>query len=228
MLHEAISELQSLKNLPGHDIVKVVGRFWATDVPDNYKQALKAAFAKDNMEGIFYFQEVINEKKALTDKYGDNDLATQRKILKRKAAIVLLEKLGFKDEWRNPGVTRVQMMAALDSDRTWQTYVNSIVAVPKLSALQFAALTTLIDGAKAMIDLDNITGMHQTRMENKSWGDAKAGGILFNGGSKTYKLGGTIETVEVPAKEKLTAADSVDDDITNMLTELRQKLNGLN
>lgn len=227
-LHKAISELQSLKNLNGHDIVKVVGRFWVTDVPDNYKQALKAAFAKDNMDGIFYFQEVINEKKALRAKYGENDLATQRKVLKRKAAIVLIEKLGFKDEWRNPGVTRAQMMAALDNDGTWNAYVSSIVAVPKLSALQFAALTTLIEGAKSMIDLDNITGMHQTRMENKSWGDAKDGGILFNGDGNTYKLGKTISDVEGPARENLKAADSVDDDITNMLTELRQKLNGLN
>ena len=48
------------------------------------------------------FEEITAEKKKLEAPYDVNDLQEQRKALKRKAAITLLEEMGFKDEWRKP------------------------------------------------------------------------------------------------------------------------------
>ena len=222
-LHEAICQLQDPELLNGHDINKVMGRFWFTHVPDNYKKSLKDAFNKDKLEDCFYYMPVTEEKKALTTYYEFDEMQRKRQALQRKAAILLLEGLGFKDEWRDENVERPFKWLDTLTGTKWSDYVNSINSVPKLTPLQFKGTGILMDGLKGILDFENIGGIWDT-LKGLAGGNANNGEILFSSGSDTYRLKDTIDQVEGFEKEK---ADSSNQLVRTFLDELKAELNQL-
>lgn len=99
-LRKAVCEFLLKRELAPKDIGSELGWFWTTRVPKNYKKATEKAFSKKEHPDSFYFQAVDAEHQQLTTNYNDNSLSLHRKALKRQAAVLLIEELGFKDEWR--------------------------------------------------------------------------------------------------------------------------------
>ena len=222
--------------LSNSKILSAAGSF-KNKLPDNWREALVAAFNKKNLgDDIFFYKKVEGDKKALTDKYEDANnaiaLATERKVLSRKAAVILLEELGFKDEWRTEDViTRDTIMQAANIalDAQWGNYVDSIHNVPPLSHTEYITLMgTLKTVGNVLVDLNNIMEFVDIQKENRSWSEAKNGAILFSDGNDTYQLSDNIAPVDGPSKDRL---DIADDDVHTFLTDanngLRAKLKGL-
>ena len=101
-LQKAIADLQKMSALSEKDIKALSGAWKDRNMPENFQKALITAFKKDKLGDTFFYKEITAEKKKLEAPYDVNDLQEQRKALKRKAAITLLEEMGFKDEWRKP------------------------------------------------------------------------------------------------------------------------------
>lgn len=233
-LHKAISELQNLRSLNGRDINKVVGRFWFTDVPDKYKESLKNAFDKEKLkEGandLIYYKPAEGDAALLTDKYGEADLANYKKGLARKAAVLLIEGLGFKNEWRSEGPRPFTVEAVTTGDG-WKNYVESIKSVPKLTPLKSEGRKIFEEGAKGVIDWENLKGTYDTmkgffggNAEINSWGNAENGGILFSNGESTFSLGDTITPVQGFVDEKLDYAEQNDNPVKDFIDKLRAEL----
>ena len=235
-LHEAISELQKIDSLNGGDIDSVAGRFWFTNVPDNYKESLKNAFDKEKlMEGtndLIYYKPATGDAALVKNKYDENALATYKKGLARKAAVLLIEGLGFKNEWRSGGA-RPFKVEEVTNTTTWGNYVTSIKSVPKLAPHQSEAGKIFEEAYKGAIDWENLKGIYDTtkglfggNAEINSWGNAEDGGILFTKGKDTFRLGDTIEPVEGFVKEKLDY-DENDQTIKGFMDDLRKELKDL-
>ena len=264
-LREAICNFKKFDTLSRETIGGELGWFCTTSVPENYLNCMLAAFNKDKLnkrgadnEPCFYFAEITDEQKKLEKKYklnnqaGATNLSADLKCLKRRAYIILLEELGFKDEWRqapppappapqgnagvpgnvvapvpqvNPVAPQVPPVPFKKNDiisDKWDAYVASIVAVPKLTPDEFAAKKLLFDSLKGAIDFDNFAGLVQTVHEQSSWSNAKNGGILFTDGDNTYKLGNNISAVEGAAKENLLSTE--DNNANTLLTDVKRKL----
>ena len=62
------------------------------------------AFDKTKLGDTYYFQPITSDQrkdlKNLAGTLGADETKTHRKVLKRKAAMLLLEGMGFKDDWR--------------------------------------------------------------------------------------------------------------------------------
>lgn len=209
--------------------------------PKGYKEALIKAFSKTELGDSLYFEADANQKN-LGGKYntGENNvLAEPFKVLRRKAAILLLEGMGFKDEWRAPKIVNhneVKIPRKFDSeslknDGYWNEYVNSIVSVPKLSSTEYSILKKVWDGIKdaagGVVDFDSLKGIWGAYGETKNWSDAKNGAILFTSQGSTYSLKKDIETIEGTSKENLTSLDDVGRTFNNFLTKLHTTLNGI-
>lgn len=240
-LRKAIIALKKFEALDKMDVVDQLGRFENT-VPQGYRDAIGKAFNKENLGDTFYYQPVDDEKKNLGAGYQDGDLDAQLKVLKRKASILLLENLGFKDEWRQevntetdpnkaPKIEKIQRPFAtndISNGTKWSNYVKSICSVPPLTADKFSLLKAALDVGKDLIDWENIAGMKDIFTgECYSYGEAKNGAILFTNDGGTYMLKKAIDEVQGPSKEKLDSADDVGDDVNNFLNELRRKLSSI-
>ena len=239
-LRKAIIALKKFEALDKMDVVDQLGRFKKT-VPQGYRDAIGKAFNKEKLGDTFYYQPVTDEKKKLENEYGDNALEAELTVLKRKASILMLENMGFKDEWRQkvnnaaqgqPAdwqlVKRPFTTAELLVDVDWNNYADSIITVPPLKADQFSLLKAALDVGKDMIDWENIAGMKDIFTgECYSYGEAKNGAILFTNDGGTYMLKKAIDEVEGPSKEKLDSTDDVALDVSNFLKDLRDKLKGI-
>ena len=254
-LREAICKFLQDKELSKNDIGSEIGWFITSAVPSNYKSAMEAAFAKSSLGDSFYYQDITDEQKVLQERYENDDLAVHRKALKRKAAILLLENLGFKDEWRKPLKSEIKVIAPagagpqppanppvevpekaarpfdeeeVNNELMWNRYVNTISSVPKLDKAQYALAKTLLDGLKGIADVDTIVEWHKTRKENSAWSNAKNGGILFTSDGNTYALNQQISEIETPGKENLCSTDDPNDEVNNFLNTLKKGLKKLN
>lgn len=230
-LHKAISELQNVEALNGADITSVVGRFWITNVPENYKDALKDAFDPDKLkvdgnQEVFYYQPVEGDRKKFSSKYQENDLATEKKVLARKAAILLLEGLGFDDEWRGRTAERPFKAADIVTNK-WETYVDSIKNAPPLKPLEWEITGIGKDFLKGIIDFDNWKDMVKLFSQDgevRAWSDNNEGGILFASGEQTFKLGENIAKVEGATDGNLSDDN---EKVRNFLTKLKEELKKL-
>ena len=256
-LREAICKFLQDKELSKNDIGSEIGWFLTSAVPSNYKSAMETAFAKSSLGDSFYYKDITDDQKKLQIRYEEKDLAAHRKALKRKAAIILLEELGFKDEWRKPlkgeinvvapaGVAGVPLPPAnppaavpekaarpfkeeeVNNEPMWNRYVNTISSVPKLDKAQYALAKTLLDGLKGIADVDTILDWHKTRKENSAWSNAKNGGILFTSDGNTYALNQQISEIETAGKENLCSTDDPNDEVNNFLKALKKGLKKLN
>ena len=240
-----------LNGLTGDEVKKEVESLRHFYFPNYLLDALEPAFKKENLDDCYYCK-IEDAKKNLTSALGANDLDAHKKILKRKAAILWLEKLGFQDEWRKevpnrdesgaqvattdaegkpiPGTTskpaRPFAVADIGDDTKWADYLNSLTAVPKLSPVKYKAAEALKKSAEKWVD--NLY-FFKNIVENESWSSAKNGGILFSSDSHTYglknKIDGDIKTI---AKEKLTELDDPTVGVTSFLDSIRNVLKNFN
>lgn len=254
-LRKAICELLDVKNLfEEKQLKKQFSFFKDHHVPDTYKKALYGAFDRSKLTDIFYLKEVGPDEKKLSVKYATDDaLKAHRVVLKRKASILMLEAMGFKDEWRkqkaNPNYVapnplalgQVQVIpaekptvlelerktgAADLTDEYWTKYVESLESVPPLSPAKTKYAEKMLETFKEWKEGWNPFAVIP---ENRSWGDFKKGGILFSTNENIYDLSNNILEVPSPARENLKITDDHDHDrtITDFLTALKRKLNDL-
>jgi len=255
-LREAICKFLEDRELSKEVIGNEIGWFITTAVPSNYKSAMEKAFAKESLGDSFYYKDITDEQKTLQERYQEDELAPHRKALKRKAAIILLEELGFKDEWRKPLKSEIKVIAPVgvkgipvppplqpevpkiaerpfkeeevNNELMWNRYVNTISSVPKLDKAQYALAKTILDGLKGIVDVDTVSDWHKTRKENSSWSNAKNGGILFTSDGNTYALNQEISEIETAGKENLCSTDDPKDEVNNFLNALKKGLKQLN
>ena len=258
-LQKAIADLQKMSGLSEEDIKAQIGAWKDRNIPESFRKALVTAFKKEKLGDTFFYKKITDdEKKKLDTPYGEDGLKKERKALKRKAAIILLEEMGFIDEWRRripdssvpPIVSQVNVVAgnapgippapqrvkdvprktneADLTDDYWGEYVQSLAAVPPLTPVRWKAA----EEAKKMLfgALDNLYVWKNIK-ENQAWGDAKKGAILFSSDESVYHLkNNTIEEVNIPGKENLTETDDTvaNGPVNSFLTKIRAKLNDLN
>ena len=253
-LRKGICDLQVISLLDKKDLEKQFKSF-KTKLTDNMRNALMAAFKTTKLgNDTFYLKKIEGDAKNLATTYRENDLQAHRKVLKRKAAILMLEAMGFKDEWRkkkpNPNYAapaplmlgQAQAAPAMPShilelerkfnadeltDTYWANYVSSIESVPDLTPDKWKITKQAEKQAKAFAD--NYTKVFSAYSENESWSGNKNGGILFSTNANIYSLTNNIMEVPSPFRENLQTADDTTGDttITTFLTELRNKLSGL-
>ena len=249
-LRSAIKEFLKVKNL-SEDKIKSHLVFDSIVVPSAFKKAFATAFKQDNIIDSFFFKALTEEQKELKNKYeGADPFAEERQFLKRKAAIIMLEEMGFKDDWRS-GVTdanwvnsnplipalsgprqvtvpRYDQKADLIDQTKWKNYVDSIEAVPKMSADQWKITKEL---SKSVTKFkENYTKVFSAKSENESWGEAKKGAILFSSDANVYHLkGGDISLVPSMLKEYLTKDDdsASNSDVKLALWEIRDAMKEL-
>jgi hypothetical protein len=254
-LRKAVVELAAFidKSYTRLEMTKKIGNIQTTNMPKNYKDAMTAAFSKDKLGDTFYHKEKAGGRSTFAATLGNNGLADELKALKHKAAMVLLEELGFKDEWRTkklvvpnpsydpnhpqafPQNIEVNTEKKFDENSLkdllkWSYYVQSITSVPKLSPIDSKlamAAEALLDTAKSAIDWEDMKFFAHPRDDNWSWGEAKQGGILFNYKGHTYNLKNDISQIEGASKENLTTADdgaALNGPVNQFLTSIKDAL----
>ena len=241
-LRKAIIDFTAITELGDDYISGAIGAY-QQKVTDELKKSIITAFNKNKLGDSFFVQKIEDDAKKLENAYANNDaLIDQRKKLKRKAATTMLEEMGFKDDWRGkyiiPGnppqsenVPRKFDEKDLNDDY-WTKYVATIQNVPDLSAAELTALQKILkDVIDQLLEKKKEVMFWKWNSENSSWGDAKNGEILFSSDANVYHFEKQNIT-EVPSKfrERLNGADGVTEDATvsTFLTDLRDKLNGLN
>ena len=208
----------------------------ANDMPKKFKDSMVKAFSKKELgNDIFYFMDITDERKSLVEglRYDADALNNQRKILKRKAALIFLQEMGFKDEWRQkindpqwvaphigdqavlpvPPVPQVSIPRKtasndLQDDGYWNSFVDSLVAVPTLSKDQFAVTKAAADSYETLIEKMDPRNLVKSYSENNSWSNAKNGSILFSSDDNIYCLKGNIHQVNALITHNLKSADN--------------------
>lgn len=257
-LRKAIAKLAAFidKSYTRLEMTEKIGRVDTSYMPANYKDVMTAAFSKDKLGDTFYHKAKAGNRSALNAVLGDNDLADELKALKRKAAILLLEGLGFRDDWRSKTVSivnarydanvRPPMAQRVDVEAPrvfnesdvinplkWSYYVRSITSVPKLSPIESKTAKlkeAALDELKRAVDWEDMQFLAHPREDNWSWGEAKQGGILFNYKGNTYNLKNDIAKIEGASKENLTTTDDGDalnGEVNQFLTEIRATIMAL-
>lgn len=218
-------------------------------MPNAFKNALANVWKNENFKDLIYFQPVTTSQKDLTQKYSDDDaLQDDRKVLKRKAAAMMLEEIGFKDDWRKkiddpnwapdpqnplaiaPKVIEVPRNFTSDNlkGNYWNHYVDSIECVPKLKLDS----TKMGDAAVKVFDDFVDTYAQITKLgENKTWNGPDNGSILFSFNHKVYDLKKDITNVDVVRRNNLQATDDPTNGeqvITNFLNSIKKEMKKLN
>ena len=244
-LRQAIIDFKKLPEITEQDVKTSFKTVRDKNLPKNAEKCLITAFTKTNLgDDVFYYKPMTDDQKKLNTKYTEATLKTHMVVLERKAAILAIEALGFKDEWREqkdnpnfgvagqptkdlkkiPKVERKFGADDLKDNNYWENYVKTIIAVPKLNAVEYKAYEEFKKNA-----LDNLGDLKfwESWQENDSWSDAKNGGILFSSDSRIYDLKKNIEDVPSPFKENLTMDDNTNDDVKTMLDKVKAKLNAI-
>ena len=216
-------------------------------VPESFKDALATAFKKDLYNNLTYFAPVTDQKKALlqTEKYNDvDDLKNDRKVLKRRAAAIMLKEMGFKDEWREkvndpgwapdplnplavapkvPVSLQIGVDAEIQDDVKWNNYVDSIRYVPNSSEKRNTAET---EGVKLIDNFINNYTQVTKLAENKCWGKPENGSILFSYNGDVYNMKDR-QKVEVIHRALDTDNTKVNDFLNHNTNGLKAKMKDL-
>ena len=104
-MRQAIIDFLKFTELDEKKDIRATARaFKDRKMPKNFMEALVNAFKKANLGDSYYFLPIDDDKrKDLKDLASDltaDITKPHRQVLKRKAAILLMEGMGFKDEWR--------------------------------------------------------------------------------------------------------------------------------
>ena len=249
-LRQAIIDFLKFTELEEKDIKALTHAYKDRKMPKEFMESLVNAFKKRNLGDTYYYQPMTHASKTGLDNLGAELTETMTKahklVLMRKAAILVLEGMGFKDEWREkiddptwvapvpavagavaPKVLKVPRKfneADLD-DTYWPTYIASLVTVPVLKPDEWKVtkeLGKMVDAAK-----DNLKDalFWKIASENEAWNNDNNGTILFSNDAKVYNLKDTtIDVVPSPPRENLTANDDVAGDVTTFLDNLKDAL----
>ena len=275
-LRNAIRDFLNFQALNADNDIKTTARtFKDRKMPKEFMTALVEAFDKTKLGDTYYFLPISDAQRKdlmnLAGQLDENATKTYRQILKRKAATLLLEGMGFKDDWRKkvvpaapapgapvpppppttaqvndvggaavtvllapppaPPAPELKVKRKFNSadltDAYWTDYVDSLVAYPELKPDEFSltkAVNKVLSDAK-----DKLTGKNfwELPSENKAWGDAKKGGILFSSDAKVYSLLQDIKEVPSYGREHLMEEEDNGADFTTFLTNVKEVLKKL-
>lgn len=218
---------------------KDLSSFYLTPAPEDYKDKMTTALSKAKCPNVYYYKMPSADLQKLESK-GDtgNWLIgdVERLYVKRLVAMNLIEEFGFYHEELagddakykvQPAVIDASEDHSLVNNTCWEKYVNSISGVPPLGKAE-SSISSIAKGALSDA-LGNLTFWDST-VEKFTWGQGKAGKILFVDDSKTYyltKKGGDEADVAEASKEYLKAADCAgkeQTEITNFLTVIKNAL----
>ena len=218
---------------------KDLSSFYLTPAPEDYKDKMTTALSKAKCPNVYYYKMPSADLQKLESK-GDtgNWLIgdVERLYVKRLVAMNLIEEFGFYHEKLvgddakykvQPAVIDASKDHSLVNNTCWGKYVDSISGVPPLGKAE-SSISSIAKGALSDA-LGNLTFWDST-VEKFTWGQGKAGKILFVDDSKTYyltKKGGDEADVAEASKEYLKAADCAgkeQTEITNFLTVIKNAL----
>ena len=272
-LRESILRFLLFNELNADNDIKTTARsFKDRKMPKEFMEALVNAFKKANLGDTYYFSDITSDArkdlKNLAGKLNKDATKEHRAVLKRKAAILLLEGMGFKDEWRKkvapaapapgapvppttatvtnvagtevvvplvppaPPVPALEVPREFDSAKLttgyWTNYVESLVAVPDMKADEWK-ITTEARKVKDQALQSLASGMFwDIPSENKAWGNAKKGGILFSSDAKVFNLiNNEIKEVPTHGRENLESDWDNGEDFTSYLTNVKDMLKKL-
>lgn len=242
-LRQAIIDFKKIKEITAEDVTAKCATILDNNLPKDAKKKLIDAFDKTKLgDDVFYYKALTAEQKNFGIKYTDAAIKPHLVALERKVATLAIEGLGFEDGWRakkpNPDygvdgkatkdikafdVPKKFAAAEIVDDQYWEDYVNSIVAVPPMNALESKALEEFKKKAK-----ENLKALKfwESWQENDSY-NLKKGGIMFSSDCNVFNLNKNIESVPSPYREKLTMDDNNNDDVRTMLDKVKSKLNAL-
>ena len=207
-------------------------------VPKDYLSAFKKAFEAENLKGTYYYDILFKDEDdairnltslmALALKNADHLLA-----LKRKVALNLLGIWGIKDQNPPPEVNGQRLIPAAGTpqeeedllNEQWTAYVRDLTIKDGSLVERDSALLGNI--GKAI--LDKIDPSRPIR-EYKSWGDTKAGAILFSD-KKTFQLGAKIKPVNTKFSggkfKRSDLGDEADRMVEDFMVPIREALTNL-
>ena len=178
-LLKSIIKLRTESQKLGNDRIYTISR-WRRNVPLDYINAFKKATSPDKCKDSAFFkyafsEGVINDSRAnLTSDALDN-FAFHKKALIRMIALNLVEGLGMKSQEKKPANDD-----ALENSDTWEGYVNSLEFT-----MPMKTTGSLLDALGQAFSIDNLK-LATPFKEYATWGNAKAGQILFGTGTTLY------------------------------------------
>ena len=178
-LLKSIIKLRTESQKLGDDRTYTISR-WRRNVPLDYIGTFKKATSPDKCKDSAFFkyafsEGVINDSRANLTADALNNFAFHRKALIRMIALNLVEGLGMKSQAQKPANDD-----ALEDSATWEGYVNSLEFT-----MPMKTTGSLLDALGQAFSIDNLK-LATPFKEYATWGNAKAGQILFGTGTTLY------------------------------------------
>lgn len=178
-LLKSIIKLRTESQKLGDDRTYTISR-WRRNVPLDYISAFKKATSPDKCKDSAFFkyafsQGVINDGRADLTADAMNDFAFHKEALIRMIALNLVEGLGMKSQKPKPANDD-----ALEDSATWKEYVESLEFT-----MPMKTTGSLLDALGQAFSIDNLN-LTTPFKEYATWGNAKAGQILFGTGTTLY------------------------------------------
>ena len=178
-LLKSIIKLRTESQKLGDDRTYTISR-WRRNVPLDYINAFKKATSPDKCKDSAFFkyafsEGVINDSRANLTADALNNFAFHKKALIRMIALNLVEGLGMKSQAQKPANDD-----ALENSDTWKGYVESLEFT-----MPMKTTGSLLDALGQAFSIDNLK-LATPFKEYATWGNAKAGQILFGTGTTLY------------------------------------------
>lgn len=178
-LLKSIIKLRTESQKLGEDRIYTISR-WRRNVPLDYISTFKKATSPDKCKDSAFFkyafsEGVINDGRANLTADAMNDFAFHKEALIRMIALNLVEGLGMKSQKPKPANDD-----ALEDSATWKEYVESLEFT-----MPMKTTGSLLDALGQAFSIDNLN-LTTPFKEYATWGNAKAGQILFGTGTTLY------------------------------------------
>lgn len=178
-LLKSIIKLRTESQKLGDDRTYTISR-WRRNVPLDYISTFKKATSPDKCKDSAFFkyafsEGVINDGRANLTADAMNDFAFHKEALIRMIALNLVEGLGMKSQKPKPANDD-----ALEDSATWKEYVESLEFT-----MPMKTTGSLLDALGQAFSIDNLN-LTTPFKEYATWGNAKAGQILFGTGTTLY------------------------------------------
>ena len=230
-LRKAICHLMNIKELTKQTINSKIGWNSGYSSPKDYKDVMTEAFSKGKLGDSYYYKDFTDDQKALANELKKADTLKYRKALRRKAAINLLEGLGFQDDWRSAVAHVLERTDdGIVKAEPWADYADSLVAFPPLEAKKLA-LTQAISDAWDDVSINPVA----VKREYDVWSNSKNGSVLFTHAGNTYELGHSIGAVQNNFPHQVTNENALDHleegrdgkGVKNALKKIKNALKGI-
>lgn len=178
-LLKSIIKLRTESQKLGDDRTYTISR-WRRNVPLDYISAFKKATSPDKCKDSAFFkyafsEGVINDGRANLIANAMNKFEFHKEALIRMIALNLVEGLGMKSQKPKPANDD-----ALEDSATWKEYVESLEFT-----MPMKTTGSLLDALGQAFSIDNLK-LATPFKEYATWGNAKAGQILFGTGTTLY------------------------------------------